>query len=94
MREETIYGLPVIGSGLVDKPLASPPYGHCSTPKALAGRLSSCSTSGARCKSMAELELGPPVIGHGLVDTPLALSTVLVGLLGFDKVDQAAGGAV
>ena len=43
---------------------------------------------------MAELELGFTVIGRGLVDMPLALPTVLVGLLGFDKVDQATSGAV
>ena len=91
---ELELGLPVIRSGLVDQPLASPHYGHCSTPKALAGKLSSCSTSGARCTSTAELQLGLYIIGRGLADTPLALSTVLVGLLGFDKVDQAAGGAV
>ncbi len=56
----------------MDKPLASPPYGHCSTPKAFAGGLSFCLTSEDQCKSMAELELGLPVIGSGLVDKPLA----------------------
>ena len=49
---------------------------------------------GARCTSMAELELGLPVIEERAGGHALALSTLLAGLLGFDKVDQAAGGAV
>lgn len=58
-----------------------------------------CATSATvgrseRSVSAIKLAILPALFCSPLVDTPQALSTLLAGLLGFDKVDQAAGGAV